>query len=98
MMDVDAQSEPVRTYLSSRRQQVIVTALVRVVLVLQIKSMIKKYVKKEETIILAVVPANVDVETNEALQMAKEVDSKGERTLGKTCIFRCVCIYNKGFV
>ena len=60
--------------------------------------MIKKYVKKEETIILAVVPANVDVETNEALQMAKEVDSKGERTLGKTCIFRSVCIDDIGFV
>ncbi len=45
--------------------------------------MITKYVKREETIILAVVPANVDIVTTEALQMAKEVDPKGERTLGK---------------
>ena len=44
--------------------------------------MIKKYIQKEQTIILAVVPANVDIETTEALQMAKKVDSHGKRTLG----------------
>lgn len=45
--------------------------------------MIKEYIQKEETIILAVVPANVDIATTEALQMAREVDREGKRTLGK---------------
>ncbi|KAI0218869.1 hypothetical protein LSAT2_029455 [Lamellibrachia satsuma] len=48
----------------------------------QIKRLIEKYIKKEETIILAVVPANVDIATTEALKMAKEVDPSGSRTLG----------------
>ena len=48
----------------------------------QIKDMIQSYIKKKQTIILAVVPANVDIETTEALKMAKEVDPTGERTLG----------------
>ena len=39
----------------------------------QIKSLIKKYVKKEETIILAVIPCNVDIATTEALQLAQQV-------------------------
>ena len=37
------------------------------------KQLIKKYVKKQETIILAVVPCNVDIATTEALQLAQEV-------------------------
>ena len=37
------------------------------------KDLIKKYVKKEETIILAVIPCNVDIATMEALQLAQEV-------------------------
>ena len=37
------------------------------------KRLIKKYVKKEETIILAVIPCNVDIATTEALQLAQEV-------------------------
>ena len=49
----------------------------------QIKRLIGKYIKKEETIILAVVPANVDIATTEALQMAMEVDPLGDRTLGE---------------
>ncbi|KAI0213370.1 Interferon-induced GTP-binding protein Mx2 [Lamellibrachia satsuma] len=48
----------------------------------QIKRLIGHYIKKEETIILAVVPANVDIATTEALKMAKEVDPSGGRTLG----------------
>jgi len=50
--------------------------------------MIGDYIKKEETIILAVVPANVDIATTEALQMAKEVDREGGRTLGKVTILQ----------
>nr|DBA34531.1 TPA: hypothetical protein GDO54_002082 [Pyxicephalus adspersus] len=44
--------------------------------------MITKYIKRQETINLAVVPCNVDVATTEALEMAREVDPKGNRTLG----------------
>ena len=34
------------------------------------------------SVILAVIPANVDIATQEILEMAEEVDGKGERTLG----------------
>ena len=49
----------------------------------KIKKMIQRYIKREVTIILTVVPANVDIETTEALKLAEEVDPKGERTLGQ---------------
>ncbi|XP_075870263.1 interferon-induced GTP-binding protein Mx-like isoform X2 [Nelusetta ayraudi] len=48
----------------------------------QIKDLIQKFIKKQETISLVVVPANVDIATTEALKMAQEVDPSGERTLG----------------
>ncbi|XP_048835192.1 interferon-induced GTP-binding protein Mx3-like isoform X2 [Brienomyrus brachyistius] len=48
----------------------------------QIKNLIKKFITKQETINLVVVPCNVDIATTEALQMAQEVDLHGERTLG----------------
>ncbi|KAG8450160.1 hypothetical protein GDO86_002695 [Hymenochirus boettgeri] len=48
----------------------------------QIKRMIQKYIVKQETINLVVVPCNVDIATTEALEMAREVDPDGERTLG----------------
>lgn len=48
----------------------------------QIKRMIKKYISRQETINLVVVPSNVDIATTEALEMAKTVDPEGERTLG----------------
>ncbi|XP_054831032.1 interferon-induced GTP-binding protein Mx1-like isoform X2 [Eublepharis macularius] len=48
----------------------------------QIISLIKKYINKQQTINLVVVPSNVDIATTEALKMAQEVDSNGERTLG----------------
>ena len=48
--------------------------------------MIQSYIAKKETIILAVVPANVDIETSEALQMAREVDPDHIRTLGMVLI------------
>ncbi|XP_036707334.1 interferon-induced GTP-binding protein Mx1-like [Balaenoptera musculus] len=49
---------------------------------LQIKSLIRKYILKQETINLVVVPANVDIATTEALRMAQEVDPQGDRTIG----------------
>uniref|UniRef100_A0A4W4GTS8 Interferon-inducible Mx protein n=1 Tax=Electrophorus electricus TaxID=8005 RepID=A0A4W4GTS8_ELEEL len=48
----------------------------------QIKRLIRKFITKQETINLVVVPCNVDIATTEALKMAQEVDLDGERTLG----------------
>ncbi|XP_072254420.1 interferon-induced GTP-binding protein Mx-like [Pyxicephalus adspersus] len=47
----------------------------------QIRQMIIKYITKQETINLVVVPSNVDIATTEALELAKQVDPKGKRTL-----------------
>ena len=40
----------------------------------------KKYVANNNTLILAVSAANVDLATSDALALAREVDPKGERT------------------
>lgn len=48
----------------------------------QIREMVYTYVEKKNCIILAVTPANTDVATSDALQLAKEVDPEGRRTLG----------------
>lgn len=48
----------------------------------QIKRLITKYIQKQETINLVVVPSNVDIATTEALSMAQEVDPEGDRTIG----------------
>ncbi|XP_076609440.1 interferon-induced GTP-binding protein Mx [Chaetodon auriga] len=48
----------------------------------QIKSLIQRFITKQETISLVVVPCNVDIATTEALKMAQEVDPDGERSLG----------------
>ena len=48
----------------------------------QIREMVYTYVEKKNCIILAVTPANTDVATSDALQLAKEVDPDGRRTLG----------------
>lgn len=48
----------------------------------QIKDLIEKFIKKQETISLVVVPANIDIATTEALKMASNVDPDGYRTLG----------------
>ncbi|KAI1718142.1 dynamin central region domain-containing protein [Ditylenchus destructor] len=47
----------------------------------QIRDMILKYIVNPNSLILAVTPANQDFATSEALQMAKEVDKDGLRTL-----------------
>ncbi|XP_064183783.1 interferon-induced GTP-binding protein Mx3-like isoform X1 [Anguilla rostrata] len=47
----------------------------------QIKHLILNFIGKTETIILVVVPCNVDIATTEALKMAQEVDPEGKRTL-----------------
>jgi len=48
----------------------------------QIENMIKFYVTKPNCMILAVTAANTDLANSDAICIAKEVDPKGERTLG----------------
>ena len=47
-----------------------------------VRSMCMKYVTKPETIVLAVTAANTDLANSDALQMAREVDPEGNRTIG----------------
>lgn len=46
------------------------------------KSMALKYIEDARTIILCVIPANADMTTSDALQLAREIDPKGIRTVG----------------
>jgi len=41
-----------------------------------------RYCGDPRTIILCVVPANADISTSDGLQMARELDPKGLRTIG----------------
>lgn len=47
-----------------------------------VRRMVLDYMKNPRSVMLAVIPANVDVATQEILEMAKEVDPEGNRTLG----------------
>jgi hypothetical protein len=47
-----------------------------------VRNMVRSYVQDKRTIILAVLPANVDISTQEILALAEEYDRLGERTLG----------------
>ncbi|KAK4172708.1 P-loop containing nucleoside triphosphate hydrolase protein [Triangularia setosa] len=47
-----------------------------------VRNMVIEYIKDPRTIILAVLPANVDVATQEILALAEQYDKAGERTLG----------------
>ena len=44
--------------------------------------MAHRYVSDSRTIILCTLPANADMTTSDGLQMAREVDPKGIRTIG----------------
>jgi len=46
------------------------------------RDMTLRYVSDPRTIILAVLPANQDMSTSDALQIARQVDPKGQRTIG----------------
>ncbi len=46
------------------------------------KRMALKYISDKRTIILCVIPANIDLSTSEGLQMAMSADPKGLRTIG----------------
>ncbi|CAH1439551.1 unnamed protein product [Lactuca virosa] len=47
-----------------------------------IENMVRLYVEKPNSIILAISPANQDIATSDAIKLAKEVDPTGERTFG----------------
>lgn len=47
-----------------------------------VRNMVSNYMKNPRAVILAVIPANVDIATQEILEMAAECDAEGERTLG----------------
>lgn len=47
-----------------------------------VRNMVNNYMKNPRSVILAVIPANVDIATQEILKMAQTCDMKGERTLG----------------
>ena len=48
----------------------------------QIRDMILEYILEDNTIILAVTPANQDLANSDALKLAREVDKVGDRTIG----------------
>lgn len=45
----------------------------------QIKDMLFQFITKETCLILAVTPANTDLATSDALQIAKQVDPDGKQ-------------------
>src|SRR5215468_4492479 len=47
-----------------------------------VQNMVREYIKNSRTVILAVLPSNVDIATQEILTFAEEYDKAGERTLG----------------
>eukprot|EP00811_Abedinium_folium_P037147 NODE_978_length_2665_cov_10.432624.p1 GENE.NODE_978_length_2665_cov_10.432624~~NODE_978_length_2665_cov_10.432624.p1 ORF type:complete len:460 (-),score=100.58 NODE_978_length_2665_cov_10.432624:1210-2589(-) len=46
------------------------------------REMTLRYARDSRTVVLAVLPANQDMSTSDALQMARMVDSSGQRTIG----------------
>eukprot|EP00928_Gymnodinium_smaydae_P031141 TRINITY_DN22958_c1_g4_i1.p1 TRINITY_DN22958_c1_g4~~TRINITY_DN22958_c1_g4_i1.p1 ORF type:complete len:910 (-),score=203.84 TRINITY_DN22958_c1_g4_i1:78-2807(-) len=49
---------------------------------LKIRELILSYVTRPNCLVLAVVPANADLATSDALAIAREVDPQGQRTIG----------------
>ena len=69
---------------------------------IQIRDLLLQYIANPNSIILAVTPANSDIATSDAIQLARAVDPKGDRTVGvltkidimdKVC-YLCVYITN----
>ncbi|KAI0381210.1 interferon-induced GTP-binding protein Mx2 [Hypomontagnella monticulosa] len=50
--------------------------------VLMVRNMVQSYMDNSRTIILAVIPCNVDIATQEILKMAETADPNGNRTMG----------------
>lgn len=44
--------------------------------------MVRRYIEDPRTVILAVMPANQDITTSDGLDLARKIDTKGERTIG----------------
>ncbi|XP_058095925.1 dynamin-related protein 5A isoform X2 [Magnolia sinica] len=51
-------------------------------IVADIENMVRSYIEKPNSIILAISPANQDLATSDAIKISREVDPKGERTFG----------------
>ncbi|XP_071947301.1 dynamin-1-like isoform X2 [Antedon mediterranea] len=49
---------------------------------MQIRGMLMEFITKDNTLILAVSPANSDLANSDALKLSKEVDPSGARTIG----------------
>ena len=47
-----------------------------------VKAMVRRYMENPRSVIMAVIPANVDIAAQEILAMAAEADGEGRRTLG----------------
>ena len=52
----------------------------------QIKDMLYQFITRENCLILAVTPGNSDLANSDALQIAKEVDPSGIRTIGNNIV------------
>ncbi|TYZ68099.1 hypothetical protein PybrP1_005227 [[Pythium] brassicae (nom. inval.)] len=50
-------------------------------IIARVRQLVDRYMRQERTIIIAVVPANVDMHNTEILQAAQEADPKGVRTI-----------------
>ncbi|KAK4846426.1 hypothetical protein QYF36_017095 [Acer negundo] len=48
----------------------------------EIESMVRSYVEKPNSLILAITPANQDLATSDAIKLSREVDPAGDRTFG----------------
>ena len=46
------------------------------------KGLVRKYCQEPNTLILCVIPANIDISTSDSLKFAQELDIDGSRTLG----------------
>ena len=47
-----------------------------------VRQMVIKYMKNERSVIMAIVPANADIATQEIVELAGECDKSGDRTIG----------------
>lgn len=57
----------------------------------QIKDMLFQFITKETCLILAVTPANTDLATSDALQIAKQVDPDGKRLSSRSLLVKMLC-------
>ena len=46
------------------------------------RDLVKNYIRDDHTIILAVLPSNVDIAMQEILELAEDYDKNGKRSLG----------------